>query len=211
MRAYHFLSCHDALDDIAKQHLKLSEIDKLNDPFELWCTAQTDRALRRDLRKWKAEMAQKYGVLCFCRHWHNPVLWSHYADRHRGICLGFDVPEISIKAVNYVATRSPMQFPPTEETIQKLLFTKYRDWKYEEEWRGWFRLETRDPITGLGFCSLDDKIQLREVIAGPLCDTPKAKIRAALGAALRSVLVVKARLAFATFQVVTNKRGFAHS
>jgi len=104
-----------------------------------------------------------------------------------------------------------MQFPPTEETIQKLLFTKYRDWKYEEEWRGWFRLETRDPITGLCFCSLDDKIQLREVIAGPLCDTPKAKIRAALGADLRSVLAVKARLAFATFQVVTNKRGFAHS
>jgi len=118
MRTYHFLSSDHAVDDISKRHLKLSEIHKLNDPFELWCTAQGDKKLRRDLRKWKSEMAEKYGMLCFCLHWHNPVLWSHYANRHRGICLGFDVPDNSVKAVQYVASRTPLRFPLTEAAIQ---------------------------------------------------------------------------------------------
>jgi hypothetical protein len=211
MRTYHFLSGDDALDDISNRHLKLSEIDKLNDPFELWCTAQGDKELRRDLRKWKAEMAEKYGMLCFCLHWHNPVLWSHYADRHRGICLGFDVPDNSIKAVQYVASRTPLRFPLTEAAIQKLLFTKYRDWNYEEEWRGWFRLDTRDQATGLFFYDFDEKIQLREVIVGPLCEIPRSKIEAAIGGYIGPVHIVKARLAFKTFRVVTNKIGFANS
>jgi hypothetical protein len=42
MLAYHFLSAANALDDLANRHIKLSEIDKLNDPFELWCCAQGD-------------------------------------------------------------------------------------------------------------------------------------------------------------------------
>src|SRR5260370_36609373 len=113
-------------------------------------------------------MAQKYGMLCFCMHWRNPVLWSHYADRHRGICLGFDVPSDSIKGVQYVVTRPPLRFPLTEATTQKLLFTKYRDWRYEEEWRGWFRLDTRDPGTGYAFYALADKVRLRVEIVGPL-------------------------------------------
>jgi hypothetical protein len=57
MRAYHFLSADNVLKDLTNRYLKLSEIDKLNDPFELWCTAQTDRNLRRGLRNWKAQMA----------------------------------------------------------------------------------------------------------------------------------------------------------
>jgi hypothetical protein len=211
MRTYNFLSGDHALDDISKRRLKLSEIDKLNDPFELWCTAQRNKGLRRDLRKWKAEMAGMYGMLCFCLHWNNPVLWSHYADRHRGICLGFDVPVNSVKAVQYIASRTSMRFPLTEAATEELLFTKYRDWSYEEEWRGWFRLDTRDQATGLFFYDFDEKIQLREVIVGPLCEIPKGKLEAVTGDYIAPVQIVKARLAFTTFQVVTNKLGFANS
>lgn len=211
MRTYHFLCGDDALDDISKRRLKLSEIAKLNDPFELWCTAQGNKGLRRDLRKWKAEMAAKYGILCFCRHWHNPVLWSHYADRHRGICLGFDVPDDSVKALRYIASRTSLRLPLTEVATQKLLFTKYRDWSYEEERRGWARFDARDPATGLFFCDFGDKLQLREVIVGPLCEIPKGKLETATGRCIGRVQIVKARHAFTTFQVVKNKLGFANS
>lgn len=211
MKVYHFLPGDYALDDIIKHRLKLSEIEKLNDPFELWCTAQGNRDLRRVLRKWKSEMSTKYGMLCFCSHWKNPVLWSHYADRHRGICLGFDIPDNSITAVRYVASRTPLPFPPKEATMQKLLFTKYRDWSYEEEWRGWFRLDIRDEASRLFFYNFDDQIRLREVIVGPLCEIPKCKLEAATAGYLEPVQIVKARLAFTTFQVVKNKLGFANS
>jgi hypothetical protein len=210
MRVYHFLSAANALDDLRRRRIRLSEIDKLNDPFELWCSAQGDPQIRAVLRGYKTDMALQFGVLCFSRDWHNPVLWSHYADSHRGICLGFEVvDERHLKAVSYVSDRTPLQLPPTPETMEQLNFTKYRDWSYEEELRGWFRLEERDTSTGHYFYTLDEKIQLCEVIAGPLCDTPKATIDAALKGYVDHIRVVKARLAFTTFQVVENQQGFS--
>jgi len=208
MRVYHFLSAENALDDLRRRQIKLSEIDKLNDPFELWCSAQGDRRIRAVLRSWKKDMAQRYGMLCFCRDWHNPVLWSHYADSHRGICLGFEVDERVLRPVSYVKKRTALQLPPTQETMKELLFTKYRDWSYEGELRSWFGLEERDASTGHYFYSFDDKVQLREVIAGPLCDTPKATIDAGLNGYEHPVCVIKARLAFTTFQIIENRQGF---
>src|SRR2546427_8627751 len=123
MRAYHFVSAANALDDLANRHVKLSEIDKLNDPFELWCSAQRDDGIRAALRAWKKEMGRRYGVLCFSRRWHNPVLWSHYADRHQGICLGFDVNRNCLKSVTYVSERTPLDRSPTPEAMRQLLYT----------------------------------------------------------------------------------------
>ena len=37
----------------------------------------------------------------------------------------------------------------------------------EEELRGWFKLEERDPSTGFYFYPFDDKLKLSEIIAGP--------------------------------------------
>ncbi len=43
--------------------------------------------------------------------WSNPVIWAHYGDKHRGLCLGFEVPEMhgdpendESHHVNYIAT-----------------------------------------------------------------------------------------------------------
>lgn len=52
---------------------------------------------------------------------------------------------------------------------------------------------------------------MREVIVGPLCKIPKSKIEAAIGSYIGPVHIVKARLAFKIFRVVTNKLGFANS
>jgi hypothetical protein len=208
MRVYHFLPANHALDDIEKRRIKLSEIDKLNDPFELWCVAQEDRQVRTALRSFKEEMGRRFGLLCFSEHWHNPVLWSHYADYHRGICLGFEMDKRGLSAVRYVSERTNLQIPVTLETVNELLLSKYRDWKYEEEWRGWFTLDERDPSTGFYFYDFDEKVQLREVIAGPLCDIRTARIDKALQAYGGQVRVIKARLAFKTFRVVNNQRGF---
>ena len=50
-------------------------------------------------------MCANRGVLCFSRGWHNPLLWSHYGDKHRGVCLGFDVPNAHIVHVSYNSSR----------------------------------------------------------------------------------------------------------
>jgi len=208
MRVYHFLSTKNALDDLARRHIRISELDELNDPFELWCSAQDNPGIRRALRGWKKEMAQKYGMLCFCRHWRNPLLWSLYADKHRGVCLGFDVDEVFLTPVSYVKKRTDLELPPTQEAVRQLLYTKYRDWSYEEELRCWVRLDERDESTGYYFHDFDENVRVREVIAGPLCDEPRAAFDAALKGYEDTISVMKARLAFRTFGVAENKRGF---
>jgi Protein of unknown function (DUF2971) len=208
MRVYHFLSAQNALDDLTNRRIKLSEIDKLNDPFELWCSAQDDQHVRVALRLWKEEIARRFGILCFTKDWGNPVLWSHYADGHRGICLGFDVPAKGLlKPIQYVRERTSLPIPPTFDAMDKLLFTKYSDWSYEKEWRGWFQFDERD-ASGHYFFSFDEKVKLREVIGGPLCTVSKDTLDAA-AANYEGISVIKARLAFRTFQIVENQRGFS--
>jgi hypothetical protein len=206
MRVYHFLPAMHALDDIRRKRIKISEIDQLNDPFELWCVSQEDRQLRVALRGYKKEMNERFGMICFCKHWHNPLLWSHYADKHRGMCLGFDVDDRGLNEVNYVDERADLKIPPTKETANELLFTKYRDWRYEEELRNWFKLDERED--GYYFYPFDEFVQLREVIAGPLCMTPEEEIQEALKSYQSSISITKARLAFRTFRVVENLQGF---
>ena len=86
----------------------------------------------------------------------------------------------------------------------ELLFTKYRDWQYEEEWRSWIQIDERDPATGLYFYNFDSCVRLREVVAGPLCDVPEAKFKDVLRGYGDKISVIKARLAFKTFRVVRN-------
>ena len=110
MRLYHFLRADHALGDLRRKgRLKIAEIDNLNDPFELFCSSQRDHRIRTALRGWKREITKAYGLLCFCAQWHNPLLWSHYADRHRGICLGFDVRDNLPKEIRYLRTRTTLR------------------------------------------------------------------------------------------------------
>jgi hypothetical protein len=208
VRAYHLTSGIHAVSNLRHRRLKIATFDDLNDPFELWAIAQPDRALRRGLRRWKEQIARKYGVLCFSKAWNNPVLWSHYGDRHRGIALGFDINSDIVKEVTYT-DRRPRFNRADEPTLHMLLYTKHRDWRYEEEVRVYARLEERDTATGLYFGEFSDCLVLREIIAGPLCVTTKREIEAVLHDT--SVRIIKARLAFNTFSVVTKQTGFGRT
>ena len=101
-RVYHYVRLCHGLYDLRHRHLKIAQLDDLNDPFELWAIAQPDRQVRQALSDTKREMAKQYGLLCFSLDWHNPQLWNHDADRHRGLALGFDVNEQLLKRVSYI-------------------------------------------------------------------------------------------------------------
>ena len=193
-RAYHFVSACHGLDDLSHRHLKIAQLDDLNDPFELWAIAQSDPHLRQAIRATKQEMAQQYGMLCFSLDWQNPLLWSHYADRHRGLALGFDVDEQILKPVSYVETR-PILEEIDIRVAHSLLFTRYIDWQYEREVRIYAMLNDRDPEIGLYFGDFGDRLVLREVIAGPICAVTERELRDATGSTT-GVEFTQARLAF---------------
>ena len=205
-RAYHFVSLPYGLDDLRRRRLKISRLNDLNDPFELWAIAQSDLHVRQALKETKERMARDCGLLCFGLDWHNPVLWSHYADRHRGIALGFDIDDHILKPVLYRKTR-PILNAIDITVADSLLFTKYFDWNYEHEARIYTALNDKDVQTGLYFADFNEQLVLREVIAGPACAASLDDLREATGSIAR-VKFTKARLAFKTFRVVVNRQGF---
>lgn len=87
MFVYHFLNSHYGLEDIRERRLKISRIMELNDPFEFLGVDLSDRQFRKAMKKTKAQLSKTKGLLCFCKTWRNPLLWGHYADKRRGICL----------------------------------------------------------------------------------------------------------------------------
>ncbi|MFL6553709.1 MAG: DUF2971 domain-containing protein [Chthoniobacterales bacterium] len=212
MRAYHLVNEQFGMDDLVKKRLKIATLKDLNDPFELFAVSLTDSAVRRAFRKMKDELSRTRGLLCFSRDWHNPVQWSHYADRHRGLCLGFDVSDESVGSVTYSSKRiaarieqlrAPRLLDPN--TAISLLFTKFSHWSYEDEVRGLVTLEDRDPATGLYFAEFSDRLRLREVIVGAASRLTRADIRSALGDLASTVTAWKARLAFSSFRIVRQR------
>jgi Protein of unknown function (DUF2971) len=208
VRAYHLLSSHYALDNLRHRRLKIAQLNDLNDPFDLWALAQPDRKLRMALRLYRREVSLRFGMVCFSLSWQNPLLWSHYGDRHRGMALGFDLNPAKCRKVRYVKTRPQLRTVDLA-VANKLLFTKYIDWKYEQEVRMFTNLSDIDPDTKLYFADFGEDCALREVIVGPLGGVTNHNLREVLGDFNPDgIKLTKARLAFNSFRVVTDQRGF---
>jgi len=201
------------MSDIALRRIRISRVRDLNDPFELLAARADTKELRRGLRGWVDEFNRDRGLLCFSKRWRNPVLWSHYASKHRGMCLGFDVAEELPQDVHYTKDRLPLKFVDgnpdnglEEGFVQELLYTKYEHWAYEEEVRIFVALDHSTIENGSYFHSFDNKLALGEVIIGPLCELPIERVRELVHSVYERVPVIKARLAFKWFDVVADER-----
>ena len=210
MRVYQFMSSAHALDNLYKRRLKASTVTDMNDPFELLAISLDDREARPAILKWRDEMSQVAKVLCFSTSWNNPVLWSHYAEKHYGIALGFDVPDQYAMPVSYESDRLEIDLssfrsasdPARKEMVRRLLLTKFVAWSYEAEVRVLLRPQETYNEMGLSFVSFSEELVPREVILGPRCTVSKEEVYRA-GEGLDPKLdVVQSRLAFNSYQVV---------
>jgi hypothetical protein len=132
--------------------------------------------------------------------------WAHYAESHRGFCLGFDIPDEIQQAVTYV--EKPIKLTHLDyEIANKMAFTKYDHWRYEEEVRAWATLQEKSGFHY--FYDFGDKLRLVEVIVGAGSPVSDRKILQALGRHRKGVRISKARLAFNAFEVVEDENGLA--
>ena len=160
-------------------------------------------------------MNRRCGVICYSRNWNNPVLWSHYADKHRGCALGFEVPDQFLIPVSYSAKRLEMQLEKRlakegsvgNELSLKLMTTKFADWKYEDEVRLFAKSEETYEELGFHFHPFNETLRLREVVIGARARAAESvrEVRAALHPDDNSVKIIPARLAFRSFRVVRNR------
>lgn len=153
----HYLHTADSDDwaEQAKDYCKENDLPYDQDTFQKFIDRISSDPVERETAM--IRMAENYSVCCFSRELLNPIMWAHYADNHKGICLiyGFDlgigegnlvgIPDLDGKQismflddVSYQDTFpvfSAKKDPNTEMKNRKILSTKGKVWEYEKEVR----------------------------------------------------------------------------
>ena len=165
------------IDSLIKSQLYFCSPKRLNDPFD--CQINIEKALEKSISKSGKDKREKllklvtelgdfpaqyqrdsqnFGVFSFSKTALNPVMWSHYADEHRGICLYYEIPNSFLDySKNGVLGVSPVEYGTNPfsdwfesealtlsergldelamEMMKKLLIFKNKSWEYEQEAR----------------------------------------------------------------------------
>jgi hypothetical protein len=139
-----------------------------------------DPKYRAQVLSFVQKCVDKSGVYSLSTSLDHPLLWSHYADGHRGLCLEFQhmidlFPEIQLQnafPVSYATTFPKLSESGTRgEHVQATLLTKAVYWEYEQEWR------FIDPTGGPGLRRFCPRF-LSSVIFGCLMkEEDKARVR----------------------------------
>ena len=129
-------------------------------------------------QKFYKQSIDKYGICSLSADPHNPLMWAHYADSHRGICLEFDTsvqhsPFSLADKVIYQDEPPKFDLIGDDENLTEmwhaLLATKGLPWSYEQEWRVIDR-------NGVGLRKFHSQC-LTAIVIGALCsDTQKKRI-----------------------------------
>jgi hypothetical protein len=172
MILYHFINEEFGLKNLRERRLKVSDIANLNDPFDFLSIAAPTKAKRQQLREWRLVMAKEHGLICFSRNWRSPVQWGHYADRHKGLCLGFEVDDAHVRQVDYVQSRpvwpaipEPLPLTVKQRMVDQLLYTKFTHWSYEDEYR-LFTSKSFQEQDGHFYVSFSHDMKLKSVLVG---------------------------------------------
>ncbi|MFO3720566.1 DUF2971 domain-containing protein [Pseudomonas sp. HLMP] len=213
MMVYHFCNEQYGLQNIERSRLKVATVMDLNDPFEMMCLSSEDPETRKSLRFFKSRIADLYGMLCFSKTYASPVQWGHYGDRHKGICLAFEIDDSSLHTVEYRNGR--MIFDPESylskskeqkyDFMLRQLRIKHSEWSYEKEVRQIFLLEKSQSIDGLYFMPFSEIGSLRQVIVGCNSSLKRSKLAAVLRNDYPEVEIFKVRTAFKQYKIVRNR------
>lgn len=211
MKLYYLTGAQFALSNLALRRVKIFLFPDSNDPFELMAVNLSDEKVRRAMGQFFENFCHSKAALCFSAKWENPVLWGHYADKHKGMALGFEVAGKLLFKVDYVCEKFDLPKDPAteqikidESTMHKILKTKFSDWHYEDEWRLFVELSESTLESGLYFEEFSDCLKLTEVILGAKCELPIEKVQSLIDAMGLTAKVIKAKIALDEFKVVVD-------
>lgn len=179
------LSCH--------QHWASSLAD-FNDPYELKLRRDPELTGIQEVRekfppetnmtdeeysdwfysKLERGVSDNDGIVCFSFINAHILMWAHYAEDHKGMCLEFhcehssDLRELGLLPVAYLKDYIELPFNKilSEEGMAATFYYKFRDWKYEKELRLVLHEQQKKLI------DYHDKMRLSKVIFG--VDTPNS-------------------------------------
>ena len=151
--------------------LKASRYGEFNDPFDLVLGSYGASLSKEESNAFYDAMPEHYSdptyyhetyldiqagarasvaIMCFTRKFRNILMWSHYANNHTGVCIGYDYNceffhnKFScnysdnvgvIRKVEYTNERPKYILPSDLVNDTSEWFKKSKDWEYEKEHR----------------------------------------------------------------------------
>lgn len=163
----------DVIEYLKKPSIKLSTTESFNDPFEeslpnklakelaksisesdMLIYTKPQYQLEQELTKQYKEASKDLGIISLTESHKNLLMWAHYADSHKGVCIGYkkeflsnsicfkrdaEYNDLLPKKVTYDKIRfDPIrlnEFNSPYDIIMQILTTKSDEWMYEKEHR----------------------------------------------------------------------------
>lgn len=148
MKVYKFRSLASELDYYRIKELIetgeffYSKFFDLNDPME-GSFMSADRTVIDGIYSKKNE----YRICSFSgvKGFNNPAMWGYYANGFCGIVIEVEVEKNSVRKINYIDSIDIIN--STNQT-EKLLLSKFKNWKHENELRSLVRTESQKHKVG---------------------------------------------------------------
>lgn len=218
MRVYYFTSALHALKNIENNEIRVSRIAELNDPYEFYVHVtrggQTASPEQRDgMKGWCHE---KFGLVCFSRRTGDSVHWAHYGDKHKGICLGYEIKNEMLHKVRYRNKPPSVEVALSTAQTSSMLkeyaaatLTKYKNWAYEKEFRHIVDLSSSEvstrEIKGGQHTFLDTSsiFKLEKIILGTYCLVTVKELQSTLQARF-GVKIMKSKISLTDYKIVNS-------
>lgn len=131
--------------------------------------------LAQDLSDAYESVRRWLGIYCVSGTCQSALMWSHYADSHRGVCLGFSSDAdvfTGAQPVVYSSMRPPVDpiNDEAEEELSKSFLLKSQDWAYEKEWR------VIDYEQGRGIRKLGEHVISEVIFGARISETDKRRV-----------------------------------
>ncbi len=128
----------NTLSLLREGYLWFSHPDSFNDPLESnYCNMQAEEDYMQSVLK-NIRIRSFTNAKEAC----NQLLWAHYADKYKGIMIEYEVDinrlnnkNIYAAKVEYKSKLRPQSTDFDMIDLGQSYFVKYKDWKYENEWR----------------------------------------------------------------------------
>lgn len=177
------------LDIIKTSKLYASDLSGLNDVQEYLYLYQTSENLNKDDLKNKLEniffQKKQKRICCFSQKYHQDdfnqnLMWSHYANSHKGLRIDFDFNIENERLVKKVKYQKPKVIKKlddiidNQELLEEIMISKLPCWKYEQESRviiddEFVQVNIRRIVIGRGFFNgletLEDNIHVFKALA----------------------------------------------
>lgn len=144
---YHYTRTEYLSDILLKGRMKLTEAGQSNDPFEMNPSFEPEpkatdqeKILMADIKKaWPLDKADEPSfVVCLSASVSSYLMWGHYANQHKGVCLAFSVPiRIRDNCLSILLNEQEYPLMPIQYEKERIQARKYvikqteKSYKYE--------------------------------------------------------------------------------